>query len=127
MLSRAAKALVVVCIIIATAGCGADCSKITLDKTRSRDGDEVRLVQKNCGATTDYVYTIYLTKSGQTHDLIRFEDGDRPWQNNFRDIVDVSWSSNERLNIQFEVPVTIVSIREFSDVVFHFQPGTDRK
>ena len=113
------------------AGCGSVCSSDSIGAYRAKGSPYVaQLNRKNCGATTRYVYELFLSKVGEKDsDLaLRFDDnGNQDWPEDERKLVRLQLMKPNTLKVNVTEPVRVFKHKKEVmglEVKYDFRPNT---
>ena len=133
MLSRTMNLGIGVAFSMCLASCGDTCSSELVVAVKSPDGGkEAGFFRANCGATTGYAYEVRVSGDGPVLNggkrVLRFDDNHAvDWPKDEREVVGLSWSNNNKLNVIVSQPVRIFNEEDSTqgvDVRFQFRAGT---
>jgi hypothetical protein len=133
MLSQTVKLGIVAALSMCLAGCGDPCSSELVSAMKSPSGGkEAGFFRANCGATTGYAYEVRISGDGPVltggKTVLRFDDNHaRDWPKDERQVVGLSWSGDNKLNVTVSQPVRVFKEEGSSqgvDVRFQFRVGT---
>jgi hypothetical protein len=113
------------------AGCGSVCSSDSIGVYRTAGSPYIaQLKGKNCGATTRYVYELFLSRTGEKDaDLVlRFDDnGNQDWPEDERNLVRLQLTKPNTLKVNVTEPVRVFKHEKEViglEVKYDFRPNT---
>lgn len=129
--TSAIKLAVAAIMALPIAGCGSVCSSDSIGVYRAKGSPYVaQLNRKNCGATTRYVYELFLSKIGEKDaDLaLRFDDnGNQDWPEDERKLVRLQLVKPNALKVNVTEPVRVFKHEKEVmglEVKYDFRPNT---
>jgi hypothetical protein len=119
--------------ITAVSGCSEQCSSELVKTSRSPTGlIEAGFFKKNCGATTGFVYELRVGDASDDPSsrklVLRFDDQHQiDWPADDKNVLNLSWPSDNALDVTIAKPVRIFKQIESSGntvIRFRLRPGS---